>query len=557
MVGPGVGVSPTLTDCEAAEKLRLVTDKSRTDSDYQVPSDALFRAIGSPELPSFRPNPDDSRLLVVWSSRYLSLDDLGQPEKRLAGLRFHPGLRCSVRQSFVNRLELQVLCEGRYQTGVKIVGLPRRLQALDPLWSPDGERLALIVVQKKRCSLWVIEASSGQARQVSRRQPQGVNGFDVEWLDSQNLLCLMVGRPGAAQTNHNVRVAPSIQEHQKVKQTARTYQDLLKSEQDALELEHYLSSVPVRISLADDCETELAAPGLYLYMNAAPGKKHLLLDSVIRPFSYSVPLTYFPRRTEVVDLAEADESSEGQLSRLVVRELPLQENVPTQFDSVRPGRRLLQWQTCSDQTLCWVEALDEGDSTRPTEFRDRLFLARVPDRFSHSSDVWPAPDEIVASSGDLQGRLSRVLWGADGLAVLEEHWWKNRRSRRHWCKFDLSAETSGTKALGPWNLISDLCWEDTYNDPGRPLVRQMPDGRKLLVEDAKRNCIYLTGDGASPEGNRPFLDELCLAEDPPTASRLFRSEAPYFEYPWRFDPQTLCLMLTRERRDLPPKLYLP
>jgi dipeptidyl aminopeptidase/acylaminoacyl peptidase len=529
----------------------LTDSQASLDASYKVPSGPLLKAVGSPELPSFRPNHQDTRLLVTWSSRYLSLEDLRQPEKRLAGLRFHPELRCSVRQSFINNLEIHDLRDGRYSKSVSVTGLPRKLRALDPIWSPDGERFSLIVVQKRSCSLWVVEASTGAAKQVTARQPQGINGFDVEWLDSQSLICLVADQSATRRISRKSEtLAPSIQEHQHQKQTARTYQDLLKSEHDCAELEFYLTSVPLRIELLSAQEFELCEPGLYLFLTASPGRNHLLLDSVVRPFSYSVPLAYFPRKTEVIDLRNL------KCAPLLIRALPLQENVPSQFDSVRPGRRLVQWQACSERTLCWVEALDGGDSTAPASARDRLFQAEVPDVLPPSLSTWLAGCEDGFVWGDLQGRLSRILWGEKGLAIIEEHWWKTRSTRRHWCQLEPSdGGRAHSRKNQVWNLMSDLCWEDSYNDPGRPLVRADSDGRKFLVQDLDKNSIFLVSEGASPEGNRPFLDEWVLSEKGASSRRLFQSQAPYFAYPWRYHPASQELLLTRESRTEPPNLF--
>ena len=41
------------------------------------------------------------------------------------------------------------------------------------------------------------------------------------------------------------------------------------------------------------------------------------------------------------------------------------------------------------------------------------------------------------------------------------------------------------------------------------------------------NSCFLTGTGASPEGDRPFLDKFHLASE--KATRLWRSKAPYYE----------------------------
>ena len=88
--------------------------------------------------------------------------------------------------------------------------------------------------------------------------------------------------------------------------------------------------------------------------------------------------------------------------------------------------------------------------------------------------------------------------------------------------------------------------------PGDPLTKDA-DGH-VLVTDADGH-VFLTGEGASPEGNRPFLDRLDLATGETT--RLFRSEAPFFETPLAWVDQEAGTFLTRrESRDEPPNYYV-
>jgi hypothetical protein len=57
----------------------------------------------------------------------------------------------------------------------------------------------------------------------------------------------------------------------------------------------------------------------------------------------------------------------------------------------------------------------------------------------------------------------------------------------------------------------------TQNQYGRAVLRVAPDGKS----------IFMTGNGASPDGDRPFLDRFDLTSK--QAVRMFRSQAPYYE----------------------------
>jgi len=65
----------------------------------------------------------------------------------------------------------------------------------------------------------------------------------------------------------------------------------------------------------------------------------------------------------------------------------------------------------------------------------------------------------------------------------------------------------------------------------------------------------LAGDGASSEGDRPFLDEYDLETHQTT--RLFRSEAPYYEQLVRLlDPDKRILLTRRESVSQQPNYFI-
>ncbi len=67
--------------------------------------------------------------------------------------------------------------------------------------------------------------------------------------------------------------------------------------------------------------------------------------------------------------------------------------------------------------------------------------------------------------------------------------------------------------------------QDRYNDPGTPLSRVLANGQRVVMQNG--DWIYLSGTGATPEGDRPFLDRLNLQTL--KGERLFRSDANSYE----------------------------
>ena len=64
-------------------------------------------------------------------------------------------------------------------------------------------------------------------------------------------------------------------------------------------------------------------------------------------------------------------------------------------------------------------------------------------------------------------------------------------------------------------LLWDLSTDEHYNDPGYPVSRQLANGSWVVRQDGE--FIYLHGAGASPDGDRPFLDRLDLKTLKPSA----------------------------------------
>ena len=109
---------------------------------------------------------------------------------------------------------------------------------------------------------------------------------------------------------------------------------------------------------------------------------------------------------------------------------------------------------------------------------------------------------------------------------------------------DLAAPEDG-------RVIFDHSADEAYNDPGSPLMTVHPDGTRTVLQDG--NHIYLRGDGASPDGDRPFLDLLELADL--KKQRLWQSPADAYEQVLGFagDDREL-LLIWHESRTEPPNL---
>jgi dipeptidyl aminopeptidase/acylaminoacyl peptidase len=308
------------------------------------------------------------------------------------------------------------------------------------------------------------------------------------------------------------------------KSPTRTYQDLLKSPYDA-DLFAYYANVQVRRVRLNGQSEPLGTPAMIYRAEASPDGKYILVESFRRPFSYLVPEERFPRVVEVW-------TSAGHRVRILA-ELPLADQVPVNFDAVPPGPRRYGWRADSASTLFWAEAQDGGDPRVEAAIRDRLFAL--------SSPFAGTPVSLAS----LEMRFREIHWGSDAVALVVEQRWRDRR-RRTW------RISPGSPSAKP-QLVFDRSSEDRYRDPGSAAMRYAASGTLVLRLAKQGQALFLIGLGASPEGDRPFLDRLDLASLKTT--RLWQSQAPYYEEAVHLLDDGEHLLTRREAVAEPPNYY--
>ena len=187
-----------------------------------------------------------------------------------------------------------------------------------------------------------------------------------------------------------------------------------------------------------------------------------------------------------------------------IASLPLADSVP--IWGVPTGPRDFAWRATEPATLIWADALDGGNWKTQASARDRLMMLKAP--------FEAEPQEILR----LEDRFDGFLWGEkDGLALFTEY-----NPIKHWQRTyavsfnDLKAKT---------RLIWDMSTDERYHHPGYPVLRALPNGFDVMQQEG--NAIYLNGPGASPDGERPFLDKLDITTL--RTERLFRSEKTAYE----------------------------
>jgi dipeptidyl aminopeptidase/acylaminoacyl peptidase len=503
---------------------------AKGQSTYKLPPPEVVKIIDATRTPIVVVSPTRDAFLLVEPEGLPPIRQLARPILKLAGVRVDPGLGATQRVFRYTGIEIVPL-DGRPR---KRVELPEGSRIGMPKWSPAGSSFAFTQDLADGVELWVVDAAKGQGRAIPEVRVVDIisgsfargnfvsGGF--EWTDDRHLLVHQVpsGR-GPAPVAPDAPTGPNIEETTgKIAQVA-TFQDLLKSPRDEELFRHYATSQLASVDASTGAVTAIGAPGLIASAEPSADGKFLLVTTLKAPFSYRVPYFWFARSVEVLDV-------NGRKVRTIA-DLPVSDDTPRQ--GVPKGPRSVQWQPLVEAKLVWAEALDGGDPIRKVPHRDKLMSLAAP--------FTGEPSEILK----VQHRYEDLSWTAHpGQAMLIEF----DRDRR-W-------QTASLVDLGDPSsrkVVFDLSINDAYGNPGIPLNQVRPDGQTTLLQDG--DVIYLSGQGASESGDRPFLDKMNLKTL--KKDRLFRCEDGVYERPLSFvGASRNRILIERESKTLPANVFV-
>jgi dipeptidyl aminopeptidase/acylaminoacyl peptidase len=353
-----------------------------------------------------------------------------------------------------------------------------------------------------------------------------VNG-GCDWLSkAPELVCRMnVVTRGAPPVEGAAPIGPIVQESYGRAAPVRTIEYLLKTPYDEKLFDYYFTNQIALITPAGVMKN-VGTPAVHTRVDPSPDGKWLLVRTVHRPYSYQVALSDFPERIEVWSLS-------GHVAR-VVTDHPLIDNVSSARDAVESGIRMAAWRPDVPATIYTVEALDGGDPRKQVEKRDRVSLIAAP--------FTTGPQPFL----DLEMRYRNIDWMYPDLALVSEGLSRTAKLRT-W----IVNPTTPSSA----RVLFDRSSEDRYGDPGRfARVYDFASDRMVPLRAADGNTLYLLGDGASPEGDRPFLDAIDMRNG--TKHRIWQNTGEQYEYVASItDPAARTFVTRSESPTEPPNFF--
>ena len=547
---------------------------------YQSPPPDLVKILEAPANPITSISPNRQWVLVTVSDpRTITISDMADSAYYLAGskIRANPdyrveniGIRSGTVSSIDGKIEraLNAPAGGRlgstaWSTGgdqlayttvsngamsveildpasgrtrrVTATGLSGRIRDLD--WSRDGKNLAFTATTPAGTALWVADVGNSTARRltpptlnITTARGNIVDDAGCNWLDGKApLVCRLwpANRGGAPKTSE-VPTGVIVQESYGRSAPARTYEYLLQGPADEALFDYYFTDQLSLVGL-DGKITPVGQHGIHARATPSPNGKYLLVETVQRPYSYQVPMDVFPSRTEVWDLS-------GKVLR-EIRNSHVAEEAPSARDAVVPGIRFVNWRPDAPATLVTVEALDKGNPRNTVPKRDQVSLLSAP--FAGAATPF----------AQTEYRFGGINWVSPNIAFLTER--LSRGARQRVWMIDPSASSGGTP-----KMIWDRSAEDRYSNPGTWVYVLDPAADRFVpLRSSDGKSLYLRGDGASAEGDRPFLDRFDIATG--KTERLWQSAAPNYEQTLQVvDPDATRIITQRESPTDPPNVYL-
>ncbi|MDQ6677472.1 MAG: prolyl oligopeptidase family serine peptidase [Acidobacteriota bacterium] len=497
---------------------------------YQKPPQDVLDVLNAKPTPLISVSPARDYAILMQPVRYPSITEVSQPMLRLAGLRIDANTNGLHLAPNFSGYELKKLADGstialRVPTGAKLSM---------PSWSPDGRRFLFTNTTEHAIDLWLATTVTGEARQVSGVRingiradgsgPRATHSF-AEWLGDNHtvLLRLVPSNRGAAPADETVPKGPHVQESSGRAGPVRTYEDMLSTPHDEDVFDYYGASQLAWLDTTSLKITPVGSPGIFETAQPSPDGKHLLIGRVHRPYSYLYPVYDFPKDVEVWNPAGKTEYQ--------VASLPLADRVP--IEGVRTGPRAYQWLPEQDAALVWAEAMDGGNPKEKVPHRDRIVMLGSPFT-GHSREVFETEQRFRG----LQPLEHK------GLALVEDYE-RNKRWLRT-IEIDMNKPGDSGKVIFSRNV------QDRYKDPGTPLMKTLPNGKRVVMQQG--DTILLAGTGASPSGDKPFLDRYNLATG--KAERLFQSNNGYETLEAVLDDDGNRTLVMRESPTEPPNYFI-
>lgn len=444
---------------------------------YQLPPKEIADLLLAKPTPNVNVDSKGEWMLLIERNSYPTVEELGQPEVKVAGLRINPANFSLSRQNFINNFTLKNLKTNKETV---ISGLPAGMLAGNVSWSPDEKKIAFTNNSSAGVDLYVIDIAAAKAIKVNKDALNTVIGGAYFWMNDNSLVYkIAVQNANALPRKPITPKGPTVQQSLGKTAPAVTFQDLIKSPYDEQVFE-FLATAQL-IHNKNNVETKIGKPAIYSIIQTSPDNKYFLTKTLHKPFSYLVTAYGFPSTVNIIDI-------NGKVVKTLA-ELPSSEGTPSGYDNTQNIARSFDWRDDEPATITWCMPLDSGMIKKQVEYHDAVYALAAP--FSGEAK------ELFKT----KMRYAGTQWGDSSIALVREVSRTKQMNR-------VSRYNSTTKTI---ELLYERSSNDAYNNPGNPVTGKNKFNRDVIITIEKGTKLLLNNTtGASPKGDLPFLAKFDL-----------------------------------------------
>lgn len=459
--------------------------------EYQKPPKEIYDLVMAKPTPGVTFDSKGQNMIILERSSMPTVEELAQPELRIAGLRINPNNFGPSRTTYFTSITIKDIKSG---TESPVKGLPANLKAGNLQWSPNEDKAAFTHYTNTTIDMYVIDIKTHAATKINKSALNHVLSPAYSWVDNNTILYTTVYKPlSEAPKKPMAPKGPVVQQNLGKVAASPTFQDLIKSPFDETQFEFYATTQLVKNT--NGIETKIGPPAIYSSAKPSPDNKYLLVEKIDKPFSYLVTAYGFNSTMLITDM--------NANTVKVLAKLPGSEGTPRGNDNVLNAPRGFDWLDNSPATVRWIEPLDSGLIKNKMEYHDVAYIMAAP--------FLIGPRELVKTPE----RMYNITDITNGSVFVTEG---SRAKHR--------TKMSRLTADGKMEVLIDRSTDDAYNDPGTPLTEKNKYGRetpKLL----NGSQLVMRGIGASAKGDLPFLHTFDI--NTKETKQLWRCEEPYYE----------------------------
>lgn len=494
---------------------------AQDDAGYTMPPKNIADMLLAKPTPLVRVDDKGEWMIFMQSNSYPSVEELARPELRIAGLRINPANFAPSRQNFINDLSLRNIRTGKDH---KIAGLPSPLFAGNVSFSPDDKKIAFTQTTSDRVDLFIIDVATQKATKVNKTALNVITG-GFQWFDASTILYrAAIKAASAAPPRPAVPTGPTVQENYGKASPRPTFQDLIKNPYDEKLYEFYATTQLIKN--VNGAESKIGTPAIYSSINISPDKKYMIVRTLKKPFSYTVPAGGFPSTYVITDM-------NGKTVKHLA-DLPSAETAPSGNDNVQMVPRGFDWRDDEAATITWCMPLDSGMIKKNIDYHDAVYALSAP--FNTEAK------QLFKTKMRYQG----VAWGNASFAMIYE----GLRGKQ---KTQVSQYNPST---GEVSLLMERNTTDAYSNPGQPVTEQNQWKRDVVkLIDNGTKLLMNNPTGSSPKGDLPFLATFDLVTK--KTDIIWRSNEGFFENIVKIlDADKLEILTRRESESVVPNYWI-